>query len=226
MKKLLQIGLASLMFISADAVAQESVIPEINYADIQKYITLAKKNYPKRKIFEAQKEAIKTGIPIAQVSYLDIFNANYFYRPENKAVLDPINPYNVNGFQFGINLNLGNFLQKPFMVKRAKAEYKVAQLEAEEYDIQLEREVKTRYYDYIQQVSQLKINTQAAQDNKGVAESLRNRFEKGQITIDAYNQSRIAASASSSAKIQVEIEYLKAKDALEEIIGEKLADVK
>ena len=226
MKKLVNIIVASLMFLSVDVVAQESIIPEINYADIEKYITLAKKNYPRRKILEAQKESIKTGIPMAQVSYLDMFNANYFYRPEDKSVLDPINPYNVNGFQFSINFDLGNFLQKPFLVKKAKAEYKVAQLEAEEYNMQLEREVKTRYYDYIQQVSQLKINTQSAQDNKGVAENLRNKFERGEITIDAYNQSRVAVSASSSAKIQVEIAYLKAKDALEEIIGEKLAGVK
>ncbi|MNL49312.1 Outer membrane efflux protein [compost metagenome] len=90
----------------------------------------------------------------------------------------------------------------------------------------MEREVKTRYYDYILQISQLKINTQTAQDNKGVAENLRTRFERGEITIDAYNQSRIAVSASSAAKIQVEVEYLKAKDALEEIIGEKLAEIK
>ncbi|MEQ7799537.1 TolC family protein [Pedobacter sp. ASV1-7] len=226
MKKLLNMVLASLMFLSLDAVAQESIISEINYADLQKYVNLAKKNFPRKKMWEAQKEASKAGIPMAQVSYLDMFNANYFYRPEDRAVLDPINPYNVNGFQFSINFNLGNYLQKPFQVKKAKAEYKVAQFQADEYELELEREVKTRYYDYILQISKLKINTQTAQDNKGVAENLRSRFERGEITIDAYNQSRIAVSASSAAKIQVEIEYLKAKDALEEIIGEKLAEIK
>lgn len=226
MKKLLNIILASLIFLSVDAFAQESVITKINYADMENYIALAKKNFPKRKIFEAQKIVAKADIPIAQVSYLDMFTANYFYRPENKSVIDPINPYNINGFQFGVNFNLGNFLQKPFQVKKAKAGYKIAQLEADEYELQLEREVKSRYYDYIQQVSQLKISTQAAQDNSGVAETLRNRFQKGEITLDAYNQSRIAVSASSSAKIQVEIEYLKAKDALEEIIGVKLDNIK
>ncbi|MFA4870503.1 MAG: TolC family protein [Pedobacter sp.] len=226
MKKLLNMVLASLMFLSIDAMGQQSIISEINYADLQKYIDLAKKNFPRRKMFDAQKDGAKAAIPMAQVSYLDLFNANYFYRPEDKSVLDPINPYNVNGFQFSINFNLGNYLQKPFQVKKAKAEYKIAQYEAEEYELQLEREVKTRYYDYILQISQLKINTQTAQDNKGVAENLRTRFERGEITIDAYNQSRIAVSASSAAKIQVEVEYLKAKDALEEIIGEKLAEVK
>jgi hypothetical protein len=222
MKKLVNIVVASLMFLSVDAFAQESIIPEIKYADMEKYISLAKQNYPRRKIFEERKNVVKTGIPITQLSYLDMFNAAYFYRPDNRSIIDPVNPYNVNGFQFGINVTLGGLLQKPFQVKRAKSEYKISQLEAQEYDMQLEMEVKKRYYDYIQQVSQLKINTQSAQDNKGVAESLRNKFEKGEITLDAYNQSRVAQSASSTAKIQAEINYLKAKDALEEIIGTKL----
>ncbi|SDJ57243.1 Outer membrane efflux protein [Pedobacter sp. ok626] len=226
MKKLLNIILVSLMFLSVDAVAQESIIPEIKYADLDKYIALAKENYPRRKIFETRKEVIKTGIPMAQVSYLDLFSASYFYRPDQKTALDPLNPYNVNGFQFSVNLNLGNFLQKPFLVKKAKAEYKISQLEEQEYNTQLEMEVKRRYYDYIQQINQLKIYTQSAQDNKEVNDGLRRKFEKGEVTLDVYSQSRINQSAVSTAKIQVEIAYLKAKDLLEEIIGQKLSEVK
>jgi outer membrane protein TolC len=226
MKKLLKIVLIFLMFTSIRTYAQESIIPEIKYADLEKYISLAKQNYPRKKIFEERKIVAKTGIPMAQLSYLDIFNASYFYRPQDKSVLDPINPYNVNGFQFGININLGNVLQKPFMVKKAKSDYKIAQLEAEEYNAQIEREVKERYYDYILQLNQLKIYTLSAQDNKTVTDGLRNKFEKGEITLDAYSQARINQSAASTARIQAEVTYLKAKDSLEEIIGQKLSDVK
>lgn len=226
MKKLLKIILIFLMFISMRTYAQESIIPEIKYADLEKYISLAKENYPRKKIFEERKIGVKTGIPISQLSYLDIFNASYFYRPDDRSVLDPVNPYNINGFQFGVTLNLGNFLQKPFMVKKAKSDYKIAQLEADEYNTQLEKEVKTRYYDYILELSQLKIYTQSALDNKTVTEGLKNKFEKGEISLDAYSQSRINQSAASTARIQAEINYLKAKDSLEEIIGRKLSDVK
>jgi outer membrane protein TolC len=226
MKKLLNIILVSLMLLTTDATAQESIIPEINYSDLEKYITLAKKNYTRKKIFETRKEVVKTGIPIAQVSYLDIFNASYFFRPENNSVLDPVNPYNVNGLQFGINVNLGSFLQKPFQVKRAKAEYKIAELEEQEYNEQLTMEVKRRYYDYILMSKQLKINTQNAQDNKSVSETQKNKFEKGEITLDAFNQSRLAQSGASAGQIQAEINYLKTKDLLEEIIGVKLSEVK
>lgn len=226
MKKFLTIVLTASMFLSVDALSQESVIPEIKYADLEKYISLAKQNYPRKKIFETRKEVLKTAVPMAQVAYLDMFSASYFYRPQGKTAIDPLNPYNVNGFQFSVNFNLGSFLQKPFMVKRAKAEYKISQLEEQEYNAQLEREVKTRYYDYIQMVNQLKISTQTAQDNKEVNDGIRRRFEKGEVSLDVYSQSRIMQSAASSSKIDVEINYLKAKDSLEEIIGQKLSEVK
>jgi outer membrane protein TolC len=226
MKKILQITLSILLFVTAKSYAQESILKDINYSDLQKYIDLAKLNFPQMKIAEAKKELVKTGIPIAQASYLDILNGSYFYRPENKSVLDPVNPYNFNGLQFGVTVNLGNLIQKPFQVKRAKADYKIAVLEAQQNDKTVEMEVKRRYYDFIQQISQLKISTKIAQDNKGVSESLRNKFEKGEITLDAYNQSRLNQSASESEKVAAEINYLKAKDLLEEIIGVKLSDVK
>jgi outer membrane protein TolC len=225
-KTLLSITAAFIILFAAPSLAQESILKDINYSDLEKYIVLAKQNYTSKKIAVAKVEAVKTAIPMTQLSYLDILNASYFYRPEKNTVLDPVNPYNVNGFQFGVSLNVGAFLQKPYQVKRAKADYKIAQLEAEQTDVLIEMEVKRRYYEYIQQIGQLKISIQAAQDNAGVAESLRYKFEKSEITLDAYNQSRINQSTANSAKIQAEVNYLKSKDLLEEMIGKKLSDVK
>lgn len=226
MKTLLKITLFFFVFLSINAKAQETIIPEIKYADLEKYIDLAKQNFPRNKIYQAQKESAKTAVPSTTLSYLDIFNASYIYRPDEKPALNPLNPYTVNGFQFGINFNLGTFLQKPFTVKKAKADAKVADLMAQEYNLAIAVEVKKRYYDYIQSISVLKLNTLMAQENKGVAESLRNKFEKSEITLDVYNQSRINEFNSSQAKILAESTFLKAKDSLEEIIGVKLSDVK
>jgi len=137
-----------------------------------------------------------------------------------------VNPYIVNGIQYGVSVNLGNFLQKPFLVKRAKAEYKIAKLQEQDYDVSLVTEVKKRYYNYIQALSELKIKTQNAQENKTVAENARRRFEKGEIQIDAYNSTRLLLADSNSQQIQVEVNYLNSKDALEEIIGKKLTEIK
>ncbi|MDR6782496.1 outer membrane protein TolC [Pedobacter africanus] len=226
MKKSLQIALILLMVTGLKTYAQESIIGEINYADLQKYIALAKENYPKRKAINETVTKTQNELPITALSYLDIFNASYFYRPESRSVLDPVNPYNVNGFQFGVNVNLGSFLQKPFTAKKAKSDYKIAQYQAKEYELALEVEVKKRYYTYIQQINQLKIYTTSMQDNKNTADNLRGKFEKGEISLDTYNQSRINLTNATTAKIQTEVNLLGAKDSLEEIIGVKLSDVK
>jgi len=226
MKNLFKIALMALMLLSLETYAQESIIAEIKYADLEKYIDLAKQNFPRRKMFSERAAGIKTQLTVASLSYLDLFSASYFYRPQGKIAIDPINPYIVNGYQFGISLNLANFISKPFMVKKAKSDYKIALLEEKEYETQLVNEVKSKYYDYIQSISLLKISSQMASDNKGVAESLRSRFEKGEITLDAYNQSRINQFSAYQAKIAAEATYLKSKDILEEIIGTKLTDVK
>lgn len=219
-------ALIALMFISLDTYAQESIIGDIKYADLEKYIALAKQNYPRRKALNETVTKAKAELPITALSYLDIFNASYFYRPEKKSVIDPINPYNVNGFQFGINVNLGAFLQKPFTAKKAKSDLKIAQYQADEYELALAVEVKRRYYTYIQQISQLKIYTQSVQDNKNVADNQLYKFEKGEITLDTYNQSRINLTNANTSKIQAEVNLLNAKDSLEEIIGVKLSEVK
>ena len=226
MKNLSKFTLIVLMFLSLDSFSQESIIGEIKYSDLEKYIDLAVKNYPKVKITDVNVEKAKTDISMNAISYLDIFNASYFYRPNNKTAIDVINPYAVNGFQLSVNLNLGNFLQKPYAAKKAKADYKVAQLQAEDFRLTLATEVKKRYYAYIQQINQLKIYTQSVQDNQNVADNLKNKFEKGEVALDTYNQSRINLTIASTSKIQTEVNLLSAKDALEEIIGMKLSEVK
>jgi outer membrane protein TolC len=226
MKNLSKFTLIVLMFISLDSFSQESIIGEIKYSDLEKYIDLAVQNYPRVKIADVTVEKAKTDISMNALSYLDIFNASYFYRPNNKTAIDVINPYAVNGFQLSVNLNLGNFLQKPLAGKKAKADYKIAKLEAEDFRLTLATEVKKRYYAYIQQINQLKIYTQSVQDNQNVANNLKTKFEKGEVALDTYNQSRINLTTASTSKIQTEVNLLSAKDALEEIIGMKLSEVK
>lgn len=221
MKKTLKIT-ALFIVLSTGVFAQETIITDVNPAELDRYITMAKEFMPKRKIQAAKTESVKTAVSAAHVSFLDLFSANYFYRPADRVALNPLNPFVVNGMQYGVSLNLGTFLQKPFAVKKAKADLKVAQLEQQDLDIQLANEVRRRYYDYVSSIAALKINTLSAQDSKGVAESMRYKFEKGEVSLDLYNQSRLIAVGATNAKIQSEVTYLKAKDLLEEMIGQKI----
>ncbi len=59
-----------------------------------------------------------------------------------------------------------------------------------------------------------------------MADNLKYKFEKGEISLDTYNQSRINLASANTAKIQSEVTPLEAKDNLEEIIGMHLSDIK
>ncbi|WP_257668224.1 TolC family protein [Parapedobacter tibetensis] len=189
-------------------------------------IELAKEHMPQREIMALNEEKAKSAANAEVVNYLDLLNVSYFYRPDERAALGMENPYVVNGFQFGVNLNLGSFLQKPFQAKQAKADYKIAQLERLAYESELENEVKRRYYVYVQAFNELRIRSQALQDNKALSDDLQFRFEKGEATLNEYAEAKSAVSEASSAKLEVEVNYLVAKDALEQLIGVKVEDVK
>lgn len=206
--------------------AQETLMDEINYNQLQKYIEMAKEYYPQRQILAEQEKIAKNELTMSNISFLDPFSASYFYRPDEQETINPENPYLYNGFQLSATINLGNYLQKPFQSKSAKSNLKIAQLERQIYDTELEKEVKTRYYDYILQVKALKVQTTAAQDATGTFQTLTSQFEKGEVTLEEYNDARAALAAANTAKIQTEMSYLQAKDNLEEIIGVKLAEVK
>jgi outer membrane protein TolC len=225
MKKIIFLGLL-LVAVFSSSFAQESIVSQINYNQLERYIESARENYPRKRILALNTEQARNNVPMTAISFLDIFNASYIYRPDQATALNVLNPYAVNGFQFGVSVNLGNFLQKPYEVKKAKSELKVAQLEEKEYEAVLANEVKKRYYDYVYQLNELKLKTQSAQDNKTVSDDQRYKFEKGEITLQGYNVSRISAHEANSDRIQAELEFLKAKDALEEIIGKKLEEVK
>jgi len=230
MKKIHLLVFLLLVCFSFKSFAQESIMGDINLDLLQKYIQSAKQNYALKKISDKRVEAAKTAIPIVALSYLDIANASYIFRPNNTtAIASPgvnANPYAVNGFQFGLSVSLGSFIEKPFMIKRARLDYEIAELDAQAFDNSLEIEVKSRYYNYIQEVAMLKNSADNLVQITTIANGVRTKFEQGQITLDVYDQSISAVSAAQSAKINTEIAWLKARDALEQIIGKKLTDIK
>ena len=69
----IQFTLISMFFLACfNLSAQESIIEDVNYAQLERFIELAKEHYPRKKMFEAAEEKAKAGVPAAKVSYLDI----------------------------------------------------------------------------------------------------------------------------------------------------------
>ena len=215
-----------LSFFCVQVKAQDDISSQINTPLLQKYVDLARAYYPKRKMYKASELSAKAKIGVAKASYLESLNASYFYRPGNGTILDAANPYSINGFQFGVNLNLGMFFRTPSLVKQAKEEYNSAAFLTKEYDILLETEVKQRYYEYLQGLIDLKVKNQAYIDNKTASDGLRFKFEKGEVSLDVYTKAKALTSGAGSEKLTSELNMLRAKNTLESLIGQKLEEVK
>ncbi|MEC3879900.1 TolC family protein [Parapedobacter sp. 10938] len=205
--------------------AQESVIDKIDYQYLEKLIQLAKENNIRKKIFEATEVSARASVTAAKASYLDMFQASYFYRPNNKPSVNVINPYLVNGFQLGVSLNLSTLVRTPGLVKQAKQQRFISELELREYEVDLENEVKSQYYNYLMLNNQLEINTQSVQDNQMILGQMQEQFELGEIDLETYNAAKSALAEAKSSLIRTEVEFLVAKDALEAVIGGPLAEI-
>ena len=210
---------------SQEVSAQATIIDEINYTQLEEFIELAKTNYPRRKIMALNEEVAKRNIVKESTSLLDMVNASYYYRPDEKKAINPQNPYIFNGIQYGVNVTVGMLVSYPFRIKEAKINHQIAIQESLDYDKTLILEVKSRYYNYILQSKELKLSTQAAQDAQAVADDVSLRFERGEVEIEAYNTAKSNLNTANSAKIQLEMTYLFAKDQLEEMIGVKLTEI-
>jgi len=195
--------------------AQESFIGSINYPLLQKYVDLAKQNYPKRKMYKASELSAKAKVGVARATYLDAFTASYYYRPNNSSIIDTSNPFIVNGIQLGIYFNMGILFRTPAYVRQAREEYNEKIYQAKEYDILLESEVRQKYYEYLQQTFELKVKAQAYNDNKASSDGLKYKFEKGEVSLDDYTKAKTLTSYANSERLLAEVNLLKAKDTLE-----------
>ncbi|WP_410221977.1 TolC family protein [Pedobacter sp.] len=226
MKRYTYFAFLFILLASKGVFAQDDIINQINTPLLQKYVDLAKQNYPKRQMFKSSELSAKAKIGVASATYLEALNVSYFYRPDNATIINNANPYSINGFQFGVYLNLGMFLRTPSLVKQAKEEYKAATFQTKEYDLILESEVRQKYYEYLQLFNDLKVKAQAYIDNKAASDGLKYKFEKGEVSLDVYSKAKALTSSAQSEKLLTELNLLKAKDTLETLIGQKLEDVK
>lgn len=214
---------------------QEVIIKDINDPLLSKYVDLAIKNFPRKKAFDASVERAKAQVSIAALGILDIFNAGYYYRPENQQGVSVVPGGGVSpgtgslvtqGFQAGVTINLGTLLSKPAVIKAAKADYKLAVEQSNEYNTTLATEVKGRYYDFLAAKKQLELRALAARDLKSNLNNAQVQFQNGQTTIEAYTIAKNASIESEALALTAEVTFLKAKNALEDIIGVKLETVK
>ncbi|TKB97888.1 TolC family protein [Pedobacter cryophilus] len=207
-----------------EAKAQQTIIPDISYLFLEKLIATAKQNYPKIKQYEIAKEIAEINIKREKLNWLDPIAVSYVSVP-NKTI-NFIDPQFFSGYQFGINVNVGTFMQKPLNIKKTKADLRFMVEESKEYALSLEAEVKVRYFAYIQQLNNVKLFTSSLQDAEGLLNDLKVRYERGEVTFGIYSEGLISFSNISKSKIESEAAFLIAKARLEELIITKIEDIK
>ncbi len=212
---------------STEVSAQESVMQDISYPYLEKLIATARDAYPKVKTFETRIDIAQAGVNRAKMSYFDILSLSYLYNPNNNGIVNPnLNTNALYGYQFGLFINIGGILQKPFVVRQAREEKKLAEQEKEVYDLSIEAEVQKRYFLYIQELAILRINAQSMLDVESLLSHTRHRYEKGEETLDVYGKTLIMFADHQTQKIKAEAAVLIAKSSLEELLGVKLETIK
>jgi outer membrane protein TolC len=211
--------------LSSSAGAQQSIIPDISYLFLEKLIATAKQNYPRVKQLNINKGIAELNVKHQKLSWLDPLSASYFSTSNNQVLNFTDTRFLINGYQIGASVNVGSFLQKPINIKKSKSELLFANEIANEYALQLESEVKRRYFTYIEAFNNVKLFTKTLQDAEGMKNDMRIRYERGEITFDIYSQSLITFSTISQSKISSEAAMLIAKASLEELTINRIEDI-
>ncbi|REA57066.1 hypothetical protein DSL64_24960 [Dyadobacter luteus] len=204
--------------------AQETLAQEISYEYLDKLVAIAKKNYPQIKSYDSRIEMGNLGVRRTKLSYFDIISLSYLYNPNQTT--SGINPNFLQGYQFGFFVNIGSILQKPTQVKQAKAEVKVTEFEKQTYERSLEADVRKRYFTLIQHQTILRLKSEALLDVESALKDARYRFEKGETTVQNYNTALLMYSTQLQTKITSEADVYIAKSSLEELLGQKLEEIK
>ncbi|MCE7066077.1 TolC family protein [Dyadobacter sp. CY326] len=216
--------LIPLFFILHTTHAQESLSKDVDYAYLEKLIAITRANYPKIKMYEDRVIVAEYAIKKARLSYFDIFNFSYLYSPNNNTAT--ISPTLLSGYQLGFFVNIGAILQKPSLVKQARGELALVQHDKESFDLNMVSEVKKRYFTLIQKRAVYKVRSNAALDVESMVSNVRKRFEMGQESLEKYNQVLVMQTDHYQNLLNAESEVLISKSSLEELLGQKLEDIK
>lgn len=209
--------------------AQQSLLNDVSYLYLNKLIATAKENYPRLKVYESQINAANSDLSGAKTSWLDPFSFQYVTRSNDQANTTPVNITTADiltGYQFGVSINPGTLLAKPSQIKKAKEQVKIAKFNQAEYNLTLEAEVKRRYFVYLQYKNSLLPSTDAFLDAESNYKSIKNKYQRSEVTFEEYNASSMAYNQAVQTKIQIETNYLTAKADLEELTVRKLEEIK
>ncbi|NCX95604.1 MAG: hypothetical protein EBX41_04190 [Chitinophagia bacterium] len=214
--------------------AQQTMMTEVSIPYMEKLVAYAKANYPRVQALEHKLKATKYAYSRSKLAWAEVIGFNYLYSPSNTVTIDSastktyalVSSRTLTGYQLGINANLGSLLGKMGTTKILKEEMYIAELDIDEYFIKLESEVKQRYYNYVVRTVILSHKSKAEIEAESLSKQIKYKFEKGEETLENYSKVMTNYYAAVQTKLEAEGDVMRAKCALEEVIGVKLEQIK
>lgn len=194
--------------------------PSIEFEE--KLVQLAWKNYPENDGIQRGVNIARRKVFLARWSWTD--NFRLFYNVNDRTLNKDVQYYQAK-YGLGLSINISDFIMNPAKTKIAKEEFGIALDDVNQQKIKIRAEVLKRYHKYQLSVNMLKIRLQGTEDVYSTHVLISDKFKKGEITLQQYNQSLALYSKAMETRMDSETNMLVDKVALEELIGMKLEDV-
>lgn len=202
-------------------IAPYDSIPVVTY--IEKLVAVAWENYPKNHSFYSKKIEASENVKQARNSWMNNLNLFSSFNSFNNSQSQ--NFTIVPNLGMGLSLNVGSIYCLPGKIKIAKEELKIAENEINAQKLYIRSQVIARFNDVKLNMDLLKLQTEAAVEIKMTVAAVKEKFLKGEISVEEYNKAYVSYTVAMERVITSESNYRSSKAYLEELLGVGLEQI-
>lgn len=202
-------------------IAPYDSIPVVVY--IEKLVSVAWENYPKNHSYLSKKNEAIENVKQARNSWMNNLNLFTSFNSYNNS--ESQNFTIVPNLGLGLSLNVGSIYSLPGKIKIAKEELKIADNEINAQKLYIRSQVISRFNDVMLNMDLLKLQTEAVVELKMTVTAVKEKFLKGEISIEEYNKVYVAYTVAKERAITSESNYRTSKAYLEELLGVNLEQI-
>ena len=202
-------------------IAPYDSIPVVTY--IEKLVAVAWENYPKNHSFYRKKIEANENVKQARNSWMNNLNLFTSFNSVNNSQSQ--NFTIVPSLGMGLSLNVGSIYCLPGKIKIAKEMLKIAENEINAQKLYIRSQVITRFNDVKLNMDLLKLQTEAAVELKMTVAAVKEKFLKGEISVEEYNKAYVSYTVAMERAITSESNYRSSKANLEELLGVALEQI-
>lgn len=230
---LLSLFLVTSFVVRAQDVDYQKIIPSAvspNADFSEKLVRLAWVNNPTNKAIQANVAIAEDNVTIARWSWLDRIviagNVNEFTLAGSSNEQVAARAQFFPRYNIGVSLSPGMLVQIPAKTRQAKESLTIAQYNVNEQKLQTRKLVLQLYQDYLLTKQIFEMETKMQESATSGFQIQEERFKRGQITLEEYNESAAAYVGQQRQRLQAESTYIKAKLELESLIGMPIENVR